>query len=261
MSKVVNSVALWDTIRKETQTLAEKEPMLASFFHSTLLKHDFFGQALSYILANKLANETMPAIAVREIIDDAFAQDSNIIESATADILAIYARDPAVEYYSTPLLYFKGFLALQSYRISHWLWNQNRKALALYLQSQITIVFSVDIHPAAKIGHGVMFDHATGIVIGSTSVIENDVSIMQMVTLGGTGKESGDRHPKIREGVMIGTGATILGNVEIGKGAKIGAGSVVLNAVPPHTTVTGIPAKAVGKPCCDKPALKMDQNL
>ena len=201
------TLEVWQHIRQEAKELAECEPMLASFFHSTILKHQNLGSALSYLLANKLANLIMPAISLREIIEEAHQAEPNIIDCAACDIKAVRHRDPAVELWSTPLLYLKGFHAIQSYRITHYLWNQNRKALALYLQNQISVAFDVDIHPAAKIGHGIMFDHATGIVVGETSVIENDVSILQGVTLGGTGKESGDRHPKVREGVMIGAGA------------------------------------------------------
>nr|WP_294613415.1 serine O-acetyltransferase [uncultured Gilliamella sp.] len=258
---VVKSDMLWQTIRHEALQLIESEPMLASYFHATLLNHDNLDSALSYILANKLATQVMPAIEIREIAWQAYQADQHIIQSAITDILAVYIRDPATNYYSTPLLYYKGFLSLQAYRIAHWLWQQNRKSLAIFFQSQIAIVFGVDIHPAANIGSGVMFDHATGIVIGETTVIENDVSILQSVTLGGTGKENGDRHPKIREGVMIGAHSTILGNIEIGKGAKIGAGSVVLESVPQHTTVAGVPAKIVGSPDCEKPALNMDQDI
>nr|WP_218837336.1 serine O-acetyltransferase [Gilliamella apicola] len=259
--KVVEADRLWHTIRQEASQLVESEPMLASYFHATLLNHKNLGSALSYILANKLVTQVMPAIEIREIARQAYEADTTIIQSAVTDILAVYVRDPATNYYSTPLLYYKGFLSLQAYRIAHWLWKQNRKSLAIFLQSQIAIVFGVDIHPAAQIGCGVMFDHATGIVIGETVVIENDVSILQSVTLGGTGKENGDRHPKIREGVMIGAHSTILGNIEIGKGAKIGAGSVVLEPVPEHTTVAGVPAKVVGCPDCEKPALNMNQDI
>lgn len=259
--KVVEADRLWHTIRQEASQLVESEPMLASYFHATLLNHKNLGSALSYILANKLVTQVMPAIEIREIARQAYEADTSIIQSAVTDILAVYVRDPATNYYSTPLLYYKGFLSLQAYRIAHWLWKQNRKSLAIFLQSQIAIVFGVDIHPAAQIGCGVMFDHATGIVIGETVVIENDVSILQSVTLGGTGKENGDRHPKIREGVMIGAHSTILGNIEIGKGAKIGAGSVVLEPVPEHTTVAGVPAKVVGCPDCEKPALNMNQDI
>lgn len=250
---------VWNNIKAEARLLADSEPMLASFFHATLLKHENLGGALSYMLANKLANPIMPAIAIREIVEEAYSADLQMIISAARDIHAVRLRDPAVDKYSTPLLYLKGFHALQAYRIGHWLWSQDRKALAIYLQNQISVSFGVDIHPAANIGCGIMLDHATGIVIGETAVIENDVSILQSVTLGGTGKTSGDRHPKIREGVMIGAGATILGNIEVGRGAKIGAGSVVLQSVPPHTTAAGVPARIVGRPGSDKPSLDMDQ--
>ncbi|TCL05573.1 MULTISPECIES: serine O-acetyltransferase [Sodalis] len=251
--------AVWNNIKAEARLLAECEPMLASFFHATLLKHENLGSALSYMLANKLANTIMPAIAIREIVEEAYKNDEQMIHSAARDITAVRLRDPAVDKYSTPLLYLKGFHALQAYRIGHWLWGQDRQALAIYLQNQISVSFGVDIHPAAKIGCGIMLDHATGIVIGETAIVENDVSILQSVTLGGTGKTSGDRHPKIREGVMIGANATILGNIEVGRGAKIGAGSVVLQSVPPHTTAAGVPARIVGKPDSDKPSMDMDQ--
>ncbi|KGQ56858.1 serine O-acetyltransferase [Gallibacterium anatis] len=250
---------IWQSIRDEAKLLAEQEPSLASFFHSTILTHQHLGTALSYILANKLSSSTMPAISLREIIDEVYRENPKIIESAAHDIEAVRVRDPAVELYSTPLLYLKGFHALQSYRITHHLWQQQRKALAIYLQNQISVAFDVDIHPAAKIGHGIMLDHATGIVVGETSVIENDVSILQDVTLGGTGKEVGDRHPKVRKGVMIGAGAKILGNIEVGEYAKIGACSVVLHPVPAYSTVAGVPAKLIGQDKKAKPALEMNQ--
>ncbi|HIF9313670.1 TPA: serine O-acetyltransferase [Photobacterium damselae] len=259
--KVCHQHQVWQAIKQEAREQAEQEPMLASFYHATIIKHDNLAAALSYILANKLATPSMPAMAVREVIEEAFAADCMITESAAHDIRAVVERDPAVAMYSIPLLYLKGFHALQGYRVANWLWKQNRVALAVYLQNQISVACQVDVHPAAKIGQGIMFDHATGIVIGETAVIENDVSILQDVTLGGTGKESGDRHPKIREGVMIGAGAKILGNIEVGEGAKIGSCSVVLNPVPSHTTVAGVPAKIVGRPSSSKPAMDMDQQF
>ncbi|ECY7894317.1 serine O-acetyltransferase, partial [Salmonella enterica] len=204
---------VWKNIKAEARALADCEPMLASFYHATLLKHENLGSALSYMLANKLASPIMPAIAIREVVEEAYAADPEMIASAACDIQAVRTRDPAVDKYSTPLLYLKGFHALQAYRIGHWLWNKGRRALAIFLQNQVSVSFQVDIHPAAKIGRGIMLDHATGIVVGETAVIEDDVSILQSVTLGGTGKTSGDRHPKIREGVMIGAGAKILGNI------------------------------------------------
>ncbi|NBI43426.1 serine O-acetyltransferase [[Haemophilus] felis] len=252
---------IWNLIREEAKELAENEPMLASFFHATILKHHNLGSALSYILANKLATPIMPAIALREIIEEAYQAQPDIISSAACDIRAVRHRDPAVELFSTPLLYLKGFHALQSYRITHYLWQKKRKALAIYLQNQISVAFDVDIHPAAKIGCGIMFDHATGIVVGETSIIENDVSILQGVTLGGTGKESGDRHPKVREGVMIGAGAKILGNIEVGRYAKIGANSVVLQPVPEYCTAAGVPARIVASDKQAHPAFDMNQDF
>ncbi|MGC9421053.1 MULTISPECIES: serine O-acetyltransferase [Vibrio] len=254
-------VKVWQTIIKEARDQSDQEPMLASFYHATIIKHDSLPAALSYILANKLSTASMPAMAVREVVEEAFSSDPTIAEFAACDICATVNRDPAVSMYSMPLLYLKGYHALQGYRVANWLWKQGRIALATYLQNQISVACQVDIHPAAKIGRGIMLDHATGIVIGETAVVGNDVSILQDVTLGGTGKESGDRHPKIREGVMIGAGAKILGNIEVGEGAKIGSCSVVLQPVPAHTTVAGVPARIVGRPKTDKPSLEMDQNF
>ncbi|CAK4069922.1 serine O-acetyltransferase [Vibrio sp. MarTm2] len=252
---------VWQAIVREARELSEQEPMLASFYHATIIKHDSLASALSYILANKLNTASMPAMAVREVVEEAFNADPKITEAAACDICATVNRDPAVAMYSMPLLYLKGYHALQGYRVANWLWKQGRVALATYLQNQISVACQVDIHPAARIGRGIMLDHATGIVIGETAVVENDVSILQDVTLGGTGKECGDRHPKIREGVMIGAGAKILGNIEVGEGAKIGSCSVVLQPVPAHTTVAGVPAKIVGRPKTDKPSLDMDQQF
>jgi serine O-acetyltransferase len=242
---------VWNSIKSEARALAECEPMLASFFHATLLKHENLGSALSYILANKLGSPIMPAIAIREVVEEAYRNDEQMTLSAARDILAVHSRDAAVDKYSTPLL--------QAYRIGNWLWKQDRQALAIYFQNQISVTFGVDIHPAARIGCGIMLDHATGIVIGETAVVENDVSILQSVTLGGTGKTVGDRHPKIREGVMIGAGAKILGNIEVGAGAKIGANSVVLQSVPAHVTAAGVPARIVGRPESEKPSMDMNQ--
>lgn len=252
---------LWNTLLEQAQKQADCEPVLASFLYATVLNHQSLESALSFHLANILDCPTTSAMMLREVIEEAMAADSNIIAAVFADLNAIDSRDSACCSLLTPLLFYKGFHALQSYRIAHWLWQQGRKSLALFLQNRISMVFSVDIHPAAKIGSGIMLDHATGIVIGETAVVENNVSIMQAVTLGGTGKESGDRHPKVREGVLISAGAKILGNIEIGVGAKIGAGSVVLKSVPAHTTVAGVPAKRVGCPSTESPALDMDHKI
>jgi len=249
---------IWQTIRSETTKQAQNEPALASFLHATILNHEELEGALSYHLANKLANPAISALQIREIIEESFTQDASIGEAVRADIQAVFDRDSACDAYSLPFLYFKGFHALQAYRVAHHLWKANRSCLAYFLQSHITLTFGVDIHPAAHIGKGIMMDHATGIVIGETTVIEDNVSLMQAVTLGGTGKAANDRHPKVRKGVLVGAGAKILGNIEIGCGAKVGAGSVVLNDVAPHTTVVGVPAKTVGSTGSENPAFDMN---
>ncbi len=252
---------VWLTIREEAQQQANEEPILASFFHATILNHNSLEDALSFHLANKLDTPTASAMQIREVVQQALNSDPGIGRAVRADLIAVRDRDSACDNLSTPFLFFKGFHALQAHRVGHWLWNHNRKQMALFLQNRISSVFAVDIHPAARIGQGIMLDHATGIVVGETAIVEDNVSIMQSVTLGGTGKESGDRHPKIRAGVMIGPGAKILGNIEIGRGAKVCAGSVVLKPVDAHTVVTGVPAKPVGKLADCQPAMDMNQGL
>ncbi len=253
--------AIWQAIRTEAENDRSTEPALEGFLRATILDHNNFEAALSFLLASKLSNSVTSADTISEIFQQALSADPGIAQFARADIEAILQRDSACEKASIPFLFFKGFHALQAYRIAHWMWQQNRRELALFLQHRISVVFSVDIHPAARIGKGIMFDHATGIVIGETAVVEDNVSIMQSVTLGGTGKESDDRHPKVRANVMIGAGSKILGNIEVGEGAKVCAGSVVLKPVAAHTTVTGVPAKVVGQPQSSTPALDMDQKI
>ncbi|MGD8176062.1 serine O-acetyltransferase [Marinimicrobium sp. ARAG 43.8] len=257
----VNQDAVWEDIRRQTRRQAEAEPVLASFLHTTILNHDTLEAALSFHLANKLDSAAMPAMMVREVIENALNDDPAIGRAVRADLLAINERDSACDSSSTPFLYFKGFHALQSYRIAHWLWRRGRQSLALFLQNRISVVFAVDIHPAARIGEGIMFDHATGIVIGETAVVDDNVSIMQSVTLGGTGKESGDRHPKVRKGVLIGAGAKILGNIEVGECATVGAGSVVLSPVPARKIAAGVPARILGDSRCQQPSRTMDHRL
>lgn len=252
---------LWRLIQDEAREEMAAEPMLASFYHSSIINHSDLKSALSYLLSVKLSDEVMTSVLLREILEQAMDANPPILDMACSDLIAVRNRDPAIERTLIVLLYLKGFQALQAHRVANWMWMNNRRSMALYIQNRVSSVFQVDIHPAASIGCGVMFDHATGIVIGETCVIENDVSILQGVTLGGTGNECGDRHPKVREGVMIGAGAKIFGNLEIGKGAKVGGGSVVVNDVPPHKTVVGVPAKVVGDSGCAKPALNMDQHL
>ncbi|PCJ26611.1 MAG: serine O-acetyltransferase [SAR86 cluster bacterium] len=252
---------LWQQLRIEAQEVIQQEPLLASYVYSCVLNHKDLQSALSFILANKLSDDVMPVVTVRELFDNAFAEAPDIIEHAACDIKAVFERDPAIGAHLSVILYLKGFHSIEVHRLAHFLWINNRKELAFFIQSRNSEVFGVDIHPACKIGKGIMFDHATGIVIGETSVIEDNVSILQQVTLGGTGNEQGDRHPKIRSGVLIAAGAKVLGNIEIGTGAKVGAGSVVLNDVCAHTTVVGVPARLVGKPCSEVPAKTMEQNF
>lgn len=252
---------LWDAIQAEARQLSTEEPSLGSFFHAMILDHEDLGAGLSFQLATLLESNVLPAMAIREVLREAYGQDASILKAAEIDTIATHTRDPACHHFSIPMLFFKGFQALQAHRVAHWLWRNGRTTLALLMQGQVSKRLDVDIHPAAQIGSGIMFDHASGIVIGETSVIEDDVSILHSVTLGGTGKEGGDRHPKIRRGVLLAAGAKVIGNIEIGEGAKIGAGSVVLADVPAHTTVAGVPAKVVGTPACDSPAFDMDHGL
>jgi len=252
---------LWGKLKEEAQLVIQREPLLASYVHACVLNHHSLESALSFILANKISDNVMPAITVRELFDHAVENSPDIIQHAASDIRAVFERDAATNSYLQVILYLKGFQSIQVHRLAHSLWRNNRRDLALFIQSRNSEVFGVDIHPACVMGKGIMFDHATGIVIGETTVIDDDVSILQSVTLGGTGNEQGDRHPKIRSGVLISAGAKVLGNIEIGTGAKVGAGSVVLNNVPPHTTVVGVPARVVGKPGSALPSQTMNQNV
>lgn len=251
----------WMTLRQEAEDIAEREPALAGLVQSTILAHARFEQALAYRLAQKLGNADLSAMALRHVFDDIHDAEPALGEAARADIVAVHERDPACNRYIEPFLFFKGFQALQTYRAAHYLWTHDRRDLALFLQNRVSEQFAVDIHPAATLGRGIMMDHATGIVIGETAVIDDNVSMLHGVTLGGTGKESGDRHPKIRQGVLIAAGAKILGNIEVGANAKVAAGSVVLKPVPPCATVAGIPARVVGINEGCHPAQDMDQLI
>ncbi|MGD9968791.1 MAG: serine O-acetyltransferase [Hyphomonadaceae bacterium] len=257
------SGGVWAQLRVEAVQAAAEEPLLASYLHASILHHDRVEDALSYHLAQKLGHGDLPALQLREVIREAYAAEPQLAAQATRDMRVVRERDPACKTYLQPFLYFKGYGGLQSYRIANWLWRQEREILAYHLQSRVSELFAVDIHPAAKIGAGVFIDHAHGIVIGETAVVEDDVSMLHSVTLGGTGKEGGDRHPKIRRGVMIGAGAKVLGNIEVGEDARIAAGSVVLEDVAPRCTVAGVPARPIGGPCCEgvTPAEVMNQRI
>ncbi len=257
------SGGVWAQLRVEAMQAAAEEPLLASYLHASILHHDRIEEALAYHLAQKLGGADMNPLLLREVAREAYAAAPDLGAQAARDMRVVRERDPACRTYLQPFLYFKGYGGLQAYRIAHWLWVEQREILAYHLQSRISELFAVDIHPAAQIGAGVFIDHAHGIVIGETAVVEDDVSMLHSVTLGGTGKEAGDRHPKIRRGVMIGAGAKVLGNIEIGEDARIAAGSVVLEDVPPRCTVAGIPARPVGGPCGGdaRPAEEMDQHF
>lgn len=252
---------VWDRLRDDAEKLATSEPVLASFVHATILGHTRLERALAYHLAHKLANEDVNALQVHQVFDEAFDDDPEIGHAVRCDLTAILQRDPAVQSLVEPFLFFKGFHSLQSYRIMHWLWVRGRTVLALHFQSRVSEVFGLDIHPAASIGCAIMIDHGTGVVIGETAVVEDEVSLLQGVTLGGTGKQQGDRHPKVRRGVMIGAGAKVLGNTEIGEYSRVGAGSVVLHPVPPRSTAVGVPARIVGRAGCELPAEEMNQII
>ncbi len=256
-----NVNALWAEIDREAAAESEAEPLLASFYHGSVRNHQSFICALAHQLAAKLGNADVPDMLIRDVVEDALRQDSNIEQAAALDIRAYRERDPACDKFLMPFLFFKGFQAIQSQRVSHYLWNNDRRVLALYLQNRAASVFSVDIHPAVRIGHGIMLDHATGLVAGETSEIGNNVSILHQVTLGGTGIDAKLRHPKIGDGVLLAAGATLLGAINIGIGAKVAAGSLVQADVAAHSTVAGVPARVVGRPIEPEPSRDMNQTL
>lgn len=252
---------IWKLLRAEAEEVVLSESALVPYLSRCILRHSGFDASLACVLSNEMAAPHLQADVINKFIREALLDNPEILNSVVTDLSAHVERDPAAGGWLTPFLYFKGFHAVQSYRIANWLWLKGRTHLARHIQARCSQEYDVDIHPAAQIGKGIMIDHATGVVIGETAVVEDDVSLLHGVTLGGTGKECGDRHPKIRRGVLIGTGAKILGNIEIGEGAKIGAASLVLDRVAPHTTVAGVPAKVVGSPSVDAPALDMHHDL
>lgn len=252
---------IWRSIRDEAMEAVNRDPLLAAFLYATILNQESLEEAVIHRLAERLDHQDVGSDLIRQTFKSMLADDKEWSSTVRVDIQAYYDRDPACDRFIMPVLYFKGFHAIQTHRLAHWLWNQGRKDFALYLQSRSSSVFQTDINPAARIGKGIFIDHATGLVVGETAVIEDDVSILHGVTLGGTGKAGGDRHPKIRYGVLIGAGAKILGNIEIGHCSKIAAGSVVLSPVPHNKTVAGVPARVVGETGCDQPSRQMDQLL
>ncbi|GEO99630.1 serine O-acetyltransferase [Methylobacterium haplocladii] len=252
--------AVWHELRSEAEAALIEEPLYAGIIQATVLDQRSIAQAFAYRLAHRLGDGDLSRLAMRDLCLSAFEADPHASAHAVRDLVAIRERDPTCRRYLDPFLFYKGLAALEGYRVAHWLWQQGRATLALHVQSRISEIFGADIHPAAQIGSGVFIDHATGVVIGETTMVADDVSILQSVTLGGNGKESGDRHPKIERGVLLSVGAKVLGNIRVGEGAKVAAAAVVLHDVPAHTTVAGVPARVVSKlPRNEEPAQSMDQ--
>jgi serine O-acetyltransferase len=261
VSALDNAEPIWTRIRREAEAIVRQEPQLAAFVQAAIFAHDEIASAVAQRVSDRLDGPVVTGTMIRQAFLEAIDDTPEMAEAFRADIVATYDRDPATTRFIEPLLYFKGFHAIATHRLAHWLWTKHRKDFALYLQSRSSAVFQTDIHPAARIGRGIFLDHATGLVVGETAVIGDDVSLLHGVTLGGTGSENGDRHPKIRHGVMIGAGAKILGNIEIGHCARIAAGSVVVKPVPNNVTVAGVPARVIGEAGCAEPSRTMDQML
>jgi serine O-acetyltransferase len=252
---------IWEKVRREADNVVASEPALAGFVYATILSKDRLEDAVCHRLAQRLNHSDVDAGLIAETFGQVLADHPELGRAFRADLAAVYDRDPACNRYIEPLLYFKGFHALVTHRFAHELWKLGRRDFALYLQSQSSRIFAVDINPAARIGIGIMLDHGTGIVIGETATVGDNCSILQNVTLGGTGKETGDRHPKIGDNVLLSVGAKVLGNIKVGDCSVVGAGSVVLKEVPPRTTVAGVPAREIGPARCPEPARTMDQRL
>ncbi|MDB5421978.1 MAG: serine O-acetyltransferase [Brevundimonas sp.] len=256
-----SAASVWNQLRASAEEAARSEPHLGSLMNATILSHNDLANALSFQIARKIGDAELAQMSVREVCAFAFWSDPSIVASAEADLQAVAERDPAIRSLLQPFLYFKGFQALQASRVAHWLWTQGRETLAFHFQSRISELFQIDIHPGAKLGKGLFFDHGTGIVIGETAVVGDEVSMLHGVTLGGTGAERGDRHPKIGKGVLLGAGAKVLGNIVVGDFAKVASGSVVLKPVPSGCTVAGVPARLVNCPTGGEPARTMDHTL
>jgi serine O-acetyltransferase len=252
---------VWSRIRQEAEDIARREPELASFIYENILHHDTLETAVTHRVSQRLEHPDVSSDLIRQAFREALEDQPSLGEMFRADIVATFDRDPATTRFIEPVLYYKGFHAIQTHRLAHWLLGKGRKDFAMYLQSRSSAAFQCDINPSAKIGRGIFLDHATGLVVGETAVVDDDVSILHDVTLGGTGKDNEDRHPKIRRGAMIGAGAKILGNIEVGHCSRIAAGSVVIKPVPNNVTVAGIPAKVVGEAGCAEPSRTMDQML
>lgn len=252
---------VWNTIVADAEQMLVTEPLMSAFVYASVLNHSTFEAALAHRLAMRLDHNDFSGDLVRQTFDEVLANNEDIGAASRADLAATLERDPACHRAIEPFLYFKGFHAIQTHRFAHAMFKAGRRDMALYLQSRASQAFGVDINPAVPMGRGIMLDHGTGLVIGETAVVGDHVSILQGVTLGGTGKEDGDRHPKVGSGVLIGAGAKILGNITIGNCARVAAGSVVLKDVPDRSTVAGVPAKVVGEAGCAQPSIVMDQMV
>jgi serine O-acetyltransferase len=252
---------VWRRVREEAAAIARREPALAGLVHATILDQPSLELAVAERVANRIADPQLDTTHIRNAFRDAIEEDPALAQVMRVDVVAVFDRDPACARLIEPILYFKGFHAIMAHRVAHSLWTRGRRDFALMLQSRTSAALQVDIHPAVHMGRGSFMDHATGVVIGETARVDDDVSLRQGVTLGGTGKHGGDRHPKIGAGVLVGAGAKILGNFEVGRCSRVAAGSVVLSAVPPNTTVAGVPARVVGSAGCPEPSRSMDQIL
>ncbi|SPU65034.1 serine acetyltransferase [Brucella melitensis] len=252
---------IWHSIRAEAEEATRNDPVLGAFLYATILNQPSLEEAVMHRIAERFGHPDVSADILRQTFDTMLEANPEWSHVLRVDIQAVYDRDPAYSRFMDPVLYLKGFHAIQTHRLAHWLYKQGRKDFAYYLQSRSSSIFQTDIHPAARLGSGLFLDHATGLVVGETAVVEDNVSILHGVTLGGTGKSSGDRHPKIRQGVLIGAGAKILGNIQVGQCSKIAAGSVVLKSVPHNVTVAGVPARIIGETGCTEPSRVMDQML
>ncbi|WP_425487300.1 serine O-acetyltransferase [Methylocystis heyeri] len=261
LREICASDALWLHMRGEAAAALALEPALSPLLMGAVVNRSCLADAIAHRVSARLGASAISGQMILDAYAEALAAEPEITEAFRADLAAIVERDPACGRLIDAFLYYKGFHAIETHRLANWLWRRGRRDFALYLQSRGSEIFQTDIHPAARFGKGVFLDHATGLVVGETAVVEDDVSIMQNVTLGGTGKQSGDRHPKVRRGVLIGAGAKILGNIEIGACSRVAAGSVALSSAPRNVTVAGVPAKVIGANGCAEPARDMDQLL
>ncbi|GIL00319.1 MAG: serine acetyltransferase [Alphaproteobacteria bacterium] len=252
---------VWRAVREEAEQVVATDPVMSTFIYSTILNHARLEDAVIARIADRLHSREISGEILRQNFEQMVEDWPDWSEIVRIDLAAVYDRDPACERFIEPILYFKGFHAIQTHRLAHWSWNRGHRDFALYLQSRSSQVFQTDINPQARMGRGIFLDHATGLVVGATAVIGDDVSILHGVTLGGTGKESGDRHPKIGSGVLLGAGATVLGNIAVGRCSRVAAGSLVVKPVPANVTVAGVPAKVIGQAGCAEPSRSMDQIL